>query len=106
MSANTFPIIKTNITTTPQYAPTSPQKQPANPCKPEKWIPLIINELSAKTHENTGNKPVKPEMNNKYNMIRCYHNTPADRYKKAQPLMVPFDAEEQSSDAKLINPKF
>jgi hypothetical protein len=29
---------------------------------------LIINELSAKTHEITGKKPVKPEINNKPNM--------------------------------------
>jgi hypothetical protein len=29
---------------------------------------LIINHLSIKTHENTGNKPAKPEMNNKPNM--------------------------------------
>ena len=52
-------------------------------------------------------QPAKPEMNNKYNMIRCYHNTPADRYKKAQPLMVPFDAEEESPADKLytLNPQ-
>jgi hypothetical protein len=30
---------------------------------------LIINELSAKTHEITGNKPAKQEINNKPNMI-------------------------------------
>ena len=63
---------------------------------------MIINDLSAKTHENTGNKP---EINNKPNMTKYDKITPADRYKNAQPLMVPFDAEEQSSDAKLINPK-
>jgi hypothetical protein len=68
---------------------------------------LIINYLSAKTHETTGNKPEKPisshsflatatEMNNKPNMTRNDHKKPADRYKKAQPLMVPFDAEEES----------
>jgi hypothetical protein len=54
---------------------------------------LIINYLSAKTHETTGNKP---EINNKRNMTRNDHKMPADRYKKAQPLMVPFDAEEES----------
>ncbi len=35
-------------------------------------------------------------MNNKPNMSRCTNKTPADRYKNAQPLMVPFDAEEES----------
>jgi hypothetical protein len=54
---------------------------------------LIINDLSIKTHENTGNKP---EINNKPNMTRYYYNTPADRYKNAQPLIVPFYAEEES----------
>jgi hypothetical protein len=34
---------------------------------------LIINDLSTKTHENTGNKPAKPEMNNKPNMSRNNH---------------------------------
>jgi hypothetical protein len=29
---------------------------------------LIINELSVKTNEKTGNKPAKPEINNKPNM--------------------------------------
>jgi hypothetical protein len=57
---------------------------------------LIINDLSIKTHENTGNKPAKPEIKNKPNMIRYTNKTPADRYKNAQPLMVPFDAEEES----------
>jgi hypothetical protein len=57
---------------------------------------LIINDLSIKTHETTGNKLAKQEMNNKPNMTRNDHITPADRYKKAQPLMVPFDAEEES----------
>jgi hypothetical protein len=58
---------------------------------------LIINDLSAKTHETTGNKPVIPEINNKHNMNRYYYKMPADRYKNAQPLMVPFDAEEERS---------
>jgi len=61
---------------------------------------LIINHLSIKPHETTGNKPAKPakpEMKNNPNMNRYNHKTPADRYKKAQPLMVPFDAEEESS---------
>ena len=55
----------------------------------------------------TGNKPAilisshsflatATEMNNKPNMTRNDHKKPADRYKKAQPLMVPFDAEEES----------
>jgi hypothetical protein len=35
--------------------------QPANAYNLQKRIPLIINELSTKTHENTGNKPAKPE---------------------------------------------
>ena len=35
-------------------------------------------------------------MNNKLNMIRYANKTPANRYKNAQPLMVPFDAEEES----------
>ncbi len=35
-------------------------------------------------------------MNNKSNMTRNDHKKPADRYKNAQPLMVPFDAEEES----------
>ena len=39
-------------------------------------------------------------MNNKPNMNRYYHKTPADRYKKAQPLMLHFDAEEESSEEK------
>jgi hypothetical protein len=34
-------------------------------------------------------------MKNKPNMNRYNHKTPADRYKNAQPLMVPFDAEEE-----------
>jgi hypothetical protein len=34
---------------------------------------LIINNLCTKTHENTGNKPAKPEMNNKPNMNRNNH---------------------------------
>ena len=72
------------------------KNQPENDYKPEKWIVLIINELTPKTHENTGNKPEKPEMNNKQNMIRYTNKTPADRCKNAQPLMVPFDAEEES----------
>jgi hypothetical protein len=29
---------------------------------------LTINDLSAKTHENTGNKPAKQEIKNKHNM--------------------------------------
>ena len=62
----------------------------------QKWIALIINDLSVKTHEMTGNKPAKPEMNNKQNMNSYTYSTPADRYKNAQPLMVPFDAEEES----------
>jgi hypothetical protein len=53
---------------------------------------LIINDLSAKTHENTGNKP---EINNKPNMNRYYYKIPADKYKNAQPLMVYFDAQEK-----------
>ncbi len=36
--------------------------QPENTCKPEKWIVLIINTLSIKTHETTGKQPAKPEM--------------------------------------------
>jgi hypothetical protein len=62
---------------------------------------LIINYLSAKTHETTGNKP---EIKNKPNMNRYTHKTPADRYKNAQPLMVPFDAEEESLADKLLTP--
>ena len=62
----------------------------------EKWIPLIINYLRTKTHETTGKKPAKTEMNNKQNMNSYTYSTPADRYKNAQPLMVPFDAEEES----------
>ena len=34
----------------------------------QKWIVLTINDLSAKTHENTGNKPAKQEIKNKHNM--------------------------------------
>ncbi len=34
-------------------------------------------------------------------MTRFTNRTPADRYKKAQPLMVPFDAEEESTADKL-----
>jgi hypothetical protein len=34
---------------------------------------LIINELHCKTHETTGKKPAKPEMNNKPNMTRNNH---------------------------------
>jgi hypothetical protein len=30
---------------------------------------LIINHLRTKTHENTGKKPAKPEINNKQNII-------------------------------------
>ena len=62
----------------------------------EKWIVLIINDLDPKAHETTGNKPATPEINNKHNMNRYYYNTPADRYNNAQPLMVTFDAEEES----------
>ena len=40
-------------------------------------------------------------MNNKPNMTRNTYKTPADRYKKAQPLMVPFGAEEESLADKL-----
>jgi len=29
---------------------------------------LIINELSIKTHETTGNKPAKPEITDRHNM--------------------------------------
>jgi hypothetical protein len=36
--------------------------------KLQKRIPLIINTLHPKTHETTGNKPAKKEMNNKHNM--------------------------------------
>jgi hypothetical protein len=35
-------------------------------------------------------------MNNKPNMTTYNYKRPADRYKNAQPLMVPFDAEEES----------
>jgi hypothetical protein len=35
-------------------------------------IVLIINHLSIKTHENTGNKPAKPEMSNKQNMTQTH----------------------------------
>jgi hypothetical protein len=35
-------------------------------------------------------------MNHKPNMSRYANKIPADRYKNAQPLMVPFDAEEES----------
>jgi hypothetical protein len=65
---------------------------------------LIINHLSIKTHETTGNKPAKLEMNNKPKMTRYKHKTLADRYKKAQPLMVPFDAEEESPAEKRRTP--
>jgi hypothetical protein len=41
----------------------------------QKRIPLIINYLSIKTHETTGNKPAKPEMKNKCNMTPN-HSTP------------------------------
>ena len=44
----------------------------------------------------TGKKPANQEMNNIPNMSRYANKTPADRYKNAQPLMVPFDAEEES----------
>ena len=74
----------------------SRQKPPAIARKPEKWIVLIINELTPKTHENTGKLSAIPEISNKPNMIRYTNKTPADRYKNAQPLMVPFDAEEES----------
>jgi hypothetical protein len=47
---------------------------PENAYIPENGIPLIINDLSAKTHETTGNKPAKPETKNKRNMNRN-HNT-------------------------------
>ncbi len=33
---------------------TPPQKQPANAPNQQKLIPLIINHLHPKTHENTG----------------------------------------------------
>ena len=39
---------------------TLPQNQPESAYQPEKWIALIINELSIKTHETTGNKPANP----------------------------------------------
>jgi hypothetical protein len=58
---------------------------------------LIINYLRTKTHETTGNKPAKPEMKNKPNMTRYIHKIPADRYKNAQPLMVPFYGVEESA---------
>ena len=58
MSAYDFPKYQ-NICCTPQSqkCAASPHYQPENACIPEKWIALIINDLSAKTHENTGNKP-------------------------------------------------
>jgi hypothetical protein len=34
-------------------------------------------------------------------MITNNHKIPADRYKNAQPLMVPFDAEEERPEVKL-----
>jgi hypothetical protein len=34
-------------------------------------------------------------------MTRKNHKIPVDRYKKAQPLMVPFDAEDERTLAKL-----
>jgi hypothetical protein len=63
---------------------------------------LIINHLHSKPHETTGNKPAKLEMKNNPNMNRYNHKTLADRYKKAQPLMVPFDAEEESTADKSL----
>ena len=48
------------------------QKLLENACLPDKRIVLIINDLSAKTHEITGNKPAKPEINNKSNMSPCH----------------------------------
>jgi hypothetical protein len=35
---------------------------------------LIINELSVKTHENTGKKPAKPEMNNRPNITTAHQH--------------------------------
>ena len=39
-------------------------------------MPLIINDLSIKTHETTGKKPAKLEINNKLNMARNNHTHP------------------------------
>jgi hypothetical protein len=77
---------------------------------------LIINHLHRKTHENTCKKPAKlisshsylataTEMKNKPNMNRCDYKLLADRYKNAQPLMVPFDAEEESRKQNYITSK-
>jgi hypothetical protein len=40
----------------------------ANAHNLQKWIALIINNLSTKTYGNTGKKPAKQEMKNKTNM--------------------------------------
>jgi hypothetical protein len=64
---------------------------------------LIINDLSIKTHETTGKKPAKQEIE-KNNHDDFNYKIPADRYKNAQPLMVPFDAEEESTAAIIYNP--
>jgi hypothetical protein len=70
MSAFSFPWITTNVTPHSPKREATLQKQPANASNRQKRMPLIIKELSAKTHETTGNKPAKLEMINKTNMIR------------------------------------
>ena len=56
-----------------EHNPQSPQYLPANACNLQKRMALIINHLSIKTHENTGNKP---EINNKPNVtIKRQHPT-------------------------------
>jgi hypothetical protein len=51
----------------------SRQKPPENAFIPEKWIVLIINDLSTKTRETTGNKP---EIKHKLYMTTYNNNTP------------------------------
>ena len=70
MSAFSFPWITTNVTPHSPKREATLQKQPANASNRQKRMPLIIKELSTKTHENTGNKPAIPESNNKHNMTR------------------------------------
>jgi hypothetical protein len=56
--------------------------------------------VTSKNTKITGKKPAKLEMNHKPNMSRYANKIPADRYKNVQPLMVPFDAEEESTTEK------
>ena len=77
-----------------------PTKTTSNSTTTGKWNTIDNQPLTPQNIGNnrkqTGNTGNKLEMNKKHNVNWDYHKMHADRYKNAQPLMVPFYAEQES----------